>query len=183
MTRRFACTLKVFITLPRLLAFCKYFVYPANMRRSRSEQPPRSHCPISLALEAVGDRWTLLVLRDLMLRRKTRYHEFLVSGEGISTNVLAERLARLEQQGLISKSIDPDDRRQFRYAPTEKALDLLPIIFEMARWSLKHSPKALRPDSDHPFYKRFRADEKGFTREILAQFRAPHGRESAARIR
>ena len=131
------------------------------------ERGPRSHCPISLALEVVGDRWSLLILRDLIMREKRRYQEFLGSEEGISTNILADRLARLEQRGLITKSDDPGDKRQFRYSPTQKALDLLPVIFAMARWSFKYSPDV---DRAHPFFQRIQAGERAFMRQILSQF-------------
>jgi DNA-binding HxlR family transcriptional regulator len=113
------------------------------------DKAPRSNCPVSRALEAIGDRWSLLILRDLILRGKRRYQEFLDSEEGISTNILADRLARLERQGLISKSGDPDDKRQFVYTPTEKGLDLLPVVFEMARWSMKYDPSAKGQQSLH----------------------------------
>src|SRR5215471_162751 len=115
--------------LSQALAFCKHLVHTKSVRN------PRSHCPVSLALEAIGDRWSLLILRDLIMRGKSRYQEFLNSEEGISTNILADRLMQLEGHGLISKSDDPDDKRQFRYTPTQKELDLMPVIFEMARWS------------------------------------------------
>ena len=154
------------------------------MSRTRLGHPPRSHCPVSLALEAIGDPWSLLILRDLILRGKTRYHEFLVSEEGIATNILADRLARLERQGLISKADDPDDKRQFRYRPTRKGLDLLPIIFEMARWSRKYHPRGAGADPDPPvsvgMYARFKADEEGFMRELLAQFEEPRRHGHAA---
>jgi DNA-binding HxlR family transcriptional regulator len=131
------------------------------------EREPRSHCPISLALEAIGDRWSLLILRDVIARGKQRYHEFLGSEEGISTNILADRLVRLEQRGLITKSGDPDDKRQFRYSPTQKALDLLPVIYEMGRWSAKYDP---RTDVTNPFFQRMKAGKEGFMREIVARF-------------
>jgi DNA-binding HxlR family transcriptional regulator len=137
------------------------------------EREPRSHCPISLALEAIGDRWSLLILRDVIVRGKQRYHEFLSSEEGISTNILADRLVRLEQQGLITKSDDPDDKRQFLYSPTQKSLDLLPIIYEMGRWSAKYDS---RTDVTNPFFQRMKAGKDGFMREIVARFegsRAP----------
>jgi DNA-binding HxlR family transcriptional regulator len=118
---------------------------------------PRSHCPVSLALEAIGDRWSLLILRDLIMRGKRHYQDFLNSEEGIATNILADRLARLERQGLISKFDDPEDKRQFRYSPTQKGLDLLPVIFEMARWSKKYNPHI---DPASPFLKRLE-DDKG----------------------
>jgi DNA-binding HxlR family transcriptional regulator len=134
------------------------------------ERGPRSHCPVSLALEAIGDRWSLLVLRDLIMRGKRRYQEFLNSEEGIATNILADRLVRLEKLGLISKSCDPNDKRQFRYSPTRKGLDLLPVIFEMARWTAKYDPHA---DAASPFLKRLKADERGLMRRILSQFEGP----------
>ncbi|HEV2357028.1 MAG TPA: helix-turn-helix domain-containing protein [bacterium] len=133
---------------------------------------PRSHCPISLALEAIGDRWSLLILRDVIVRGKTRYQEFLNSEEGISTNILADRLVRLEQQSLLTKSDDPDDKRQFRYSPTQKALDLLPIIFEMGRWSAKYDPGT---DVTNPFFLRMKAGKEGFLRQIRVQFEGLDG--------
>ena len=105
----------------------------------------RSECPISLALEIVGDRWSMLVLRDLILRRGQRYTDFLASPEGISTNILAERLARLEDCGLISKSRDPKNKRQFLYTATRKGRDLSPVLLAMVRWGLKHDPRASLP--------------------------------------
>jgi DNA-binding HxlR family transcriptional regulator len=129
---------------------------------------PRSHCPVSLALEAIGDRWSLLILRDLTMRGKRHYQDFLNSEEGIATNILADRLARLERQGLISKSDDPEDKRQFRYSPTQKGLDLLPVIFEMARWSKKYNP---RIDPASPFLRRSEADKEVFMKQILSQFK------------
>jgi DNA-binding HxlR family transcriptional regulator len=143
-----------------------------------SDKNPRSHCPVSLALDAIGDRWSLLILRDIILRGKRRYQEFLNSEEGISTNILAERLARLEKHGMISKASDPADRRQFRYLPTQKALDLLPVIFEMARWSFKYNPEV---DRDHPFAERMRAGQTEFMRRIRSQFETRGGRNGARR--
>jgi len=124
---------------------------------------------VSLALEAIGDKWSLLILRDLMMRRKSRYQELLGSEEGIATNVLADRLVRLERRGLISKSDDPDDKRQVRYSPTQKALDLLPVIFEMARWSVKYDPYIDRANS---LVKRATANKKRFMREFSSRFNA-----------
>lgn len=146
------------------------------------EKGPRSHCPISLALEAIGDKWSLLILRDLIMRGKTRYQEFLNSEEGIATNILADRLARLEQQGLIAKADDPADKRQFRYAPTQKSLDLLPVIFEMGRWSARYDPYT---DTTNPFFQPMKAGKDGFVKEILAGWQGPHDgdREGAARRR
>ena len=129
---------------------------------------PRSHCPVSLALEAIGDRWSLLILRDLIMRGKRHYQDFLNSEEGIATNILADRLGRLERQGLISKVQDPEDKRQFRYSPTQKGLDLLPVILEMARWSKKYNPHF---DPASPLLRRLDADNEDFMKQILSQFK------------
>lgn len=106
-------------------------------------QPKRSHCPISLSLEVIGDRWSLLILRDLILRRKQRYGELLDSAEAISTNILADRLSRLEDAGLISRSVD--EQHQVLYAPTKKGRDLQPVLHELMRWGLKYDPHARVP--------------------------------------
>ena len=103
----------------------------------------RSHCPISLTLEVIGDRWSLLVLRDLVLRGKKRYGELADSSEGISTNILAERLSRLEHSGLIARTTDAKTK-QVSYAPTKKGMDLVPVLRELGRWGLKHDPYARR---------------------------------------
>ena len=102
------------------------------------------------------------------MRGKSRYQEFLNSEEGISTNILADRLVQLEGHGLISKADDPDDKRQFRYTPTQKALDLMPVIFEMARWSAKYDPHI---DASHPFVKRMKSGREEFMKQIQSQFK------------
>ncbi len=104
------------------------------------------------------------------MRGKSRYQEFLNSEEGIATNILAERLVRLERLGLISKSGDPDDKRQFRYSPTKKGLDLLPVVFAMARWSVKYDPHI---DPASPFLERLKADEGALMRQIRSRFKGP----------
>ena len=102
------------------------------------------------------------------MRGKRHYQDFLNSEEGIATNILADRLGRLERQGLISKVQDPEDKRQFRYSPTQKGLDLLPVILEMARWSKKYNP---RIDPASPFLRRSEADKEVFMKQILSQFK------------
>lgn len=136
------------------------------------ERERRSHCPISLALEAIGDKWSLLILRDLIVRGKSRYQDLLNSEERIATNTLADRLLRLERQRLISKADDPDDKRRFRYIPTQKAVDLLPVIFEMARWTAKYDPYI---DPTNPLFQRTQASKEGLMKEMVAQCPAPAG--------
>jgi len=105
----------------------------------------RSLCPINLVLEAVGDSWSLLIVRDLMFRGHSSYQAFLRSEEGIATNILADRLQRLEQNGLISKAADPADARKFIYALTEKGADMAPLLVEMTLFANRHSPRIDMP--------------------------------------
>lgn len=120
----------------------------------------RSDCPIHFALETFGDRWTLLVLRDLLLKGRSTYGELLGGGEGIATNILADRLRRLEEDGLI------EHRADGRYRPTAKAIDLLPVLVEMIVWSAAYDPATAAPAT---FVERARLDRAG----LLAELRAP----------
>ena len=135
------------------------------------KKPKRSHCPIAFALDIFGDTWSLLVLRDLFFKGKKRYSEFLAAEEGIATNVLSERLARLEAEGLITKSRDKENRRQYIYAPTPKGLDLLPAILEICCWSAKYDSKTAAPPA---LMRRIREDREGFIREVMKQFSNPN---------
>jgi DNA-binding HxlR family transcriptional regulator len=110
-------------------------------------QDRRSTCPISNALEFVGDRWTLLVIRDLMFAGKRHFREFLQSEEAISSNVLADRLNSLVENGIVTKSGDPSHSQKAVYNLTEKGLDLLPVIVAMSAWSQKHDAKTRRPEA------------------------------------
>jgi DNA-binding HxlR family transcriptional regulator len=106
----------------------------------------RSACPISSALDLFGDKWSLLVMRDLLFRNKTHYREFFASEEGIATNILADRLARLEAAGLIEKTDgDPRSGKQ-GYVATSKGKDLIPLLLEMMLWSAEHEPHTTAPD-------------------------------------
>jgi DNA-binding HxlR family transcriptional regulator len=100
----------------------------------------RSSCPISSALDVFGDRWSLLVMRDLLFRSKAHYREFLASEEGIATNILADRLARLEQAGLIEKTDDHPRSGKQSYAATTKGAALIPVLLELMLWSAEHDP-------------------------------------------
>lgn len=107
----------------------------------------RSNCPINFALETFGDKWTLLVIRDLMFKGKSHYGEFLDSDEGISTNILADRLQRLERNGVIERTADPDSRSRVIYRLTEKGRDLLPVMLEITAWSGRYDAKTNAPAS------------------------------------
>lgn len=98
----------------------------------------KSDCPIHFALEVFGDRWTLLILRDLMFKGKKHYGDFLNSEEKIATNVLADRLALLEKMGIVTKKTDENHKSKFIYSLTPKGLDLLPVLTEIIVWSAKY---------------------------------------------
>src|SRR5690606_428626 len=101
---------------------------------------PRSLCPINLSLEVLGDRWSLLVIRDMMFGGRRYFRELMRSEEGISSNVLADRLARLAEQGLITRAGDPAHRQKVRYSLTEKAIDLVPVFAQLGAWGNRYLP-------------------------------------------
>jgi DNA-binding HxlR family transcriptional regulator len=98
----------------------------------------RSGCPVSIALERFGDRWSLLIIRDLMVRGYRTYKEFLESGEGIATNILADRLHKLESAGIITAEKVELDGRKVHYRLTAKGIDLAPVVLELLIWSARH---------------------------------------------
>jgi DNA-binding HxlR family transcriptional regulator len=104
----------------------------------KHKQQRRSDCPINFALEVFGDPWSLLIIRDIVYFGKKTYGEFLASEEGMATNILASRLAQLERQGILAKRPSQTDKRKEDYSLTEKGLDLIPILVEMANWSAKY---------------------------------------------
>lgn len=112
-----------------------------------SSTEPRSYCPINLSLEIFGDSWTLLVLRDMMFGGKRHFRELLQSDEGISSNILADRLARLVQHGLLTKSDDPTHKQKAIYSLTEKAIALLPVIVQIGAWGSRWVPDAKKLDA------------------------------------
>lgn len=107
----------------------------------------RSDCPISTALEIVGDRWTLLIIRDMMFAGKRHFREFLQSGEGISSNILADRLNMLVARGVLTREDDPAHRQKAIYSLTTMGIELLPVLVAMSRWSQKHFPATRRPEA------------------------------------
>ena len=98
----------------------------------------RSGCPVSIALETFGDRWSLLIIRDLMVRGLHTFKEFLESGEGIASNILSDRLRTLQAAGIVTAEPDPSDARKLNYWLTEKGIDLAPVMLELLLWSAKH---------------------------------------------
>ena len=101
----------------------------------------RSGCPINLALEIIGDRWSLIILRDIIFGNKRYYRELLTrSEEGISTNILADRLKRLTREGMLTRADDPDHKQRARYSLTEKSIALVPVFATLGAWGTKYLP-------------------------------------------
>lgn len=110
-----------------------------------SASPWRSACPINILLEIVGDRWSFLIIRDLMLKSRHLFGELLDGGECIATNILADRLHRLEKHRLIESHPDPCDRRRKVYRLTERGIELAPLLYEMILWAARNEDTAAPP--------------------------------------
>jgi len=128
----------------------------------------RSSCPVSCTLDILGDKWTLLVVRDLIFRRKQYFGDFQNSPEKIATNILSDRLKKLEEGHVISRRRDPANARKVIYMPTEKCLDLVPTIMELIRWGAKHAPGS---NAHENLVQRFEQDPVGFIAEIRSSLR------------
>ena len=108
------------------------------MSRGHPRSKFRSGCPLNASVEILGDRWSLLIIRDMMLRGFRSYTQFLDSYERIATNILAHRLKKLQGYGIIAAKQDPLDGRKFIYTLTEKGMDLAPVLTEMVLWAAAH---------------------------------------------
>ena len=107
-----------------------------------TDQIRRSGCPVSVSLEQFGDRWSLLIIRDLMVRGYRTFREFQHAGEGIASNVLASRLRRLEAAGILSAERATDDGRSIHYRLTAKGIALAPVMLELLLWAARHEATA-----------------------------------------
>jgi DNA-binding HxlR family transcriptional regulator len=143
----------------------------------------RSGCPINLALEVLGDRWSLIVIRDIMFGNRRHFRELLTrSGEGIASNILAARLKRLVEAGLLSRSDDPTHRQKGIYSLTEQAIQLVPVLVQLGAWGRRHLPASpelairlqLMEEGGPPLWSAL-ADE---LRHVHLETPLPEGRES-----
>lgn len=123
----------------------------------------RSDCPIAFALDIFGDKWSLLIIRDLMFKGKKTYGDFLCSEEKIATNILADRLATLASEGIIKSEVDPGKKSKYNYSLTEKGMGLVPIMLEIVRWSATYDKDTGAPKE---FVERVKNDREGFVEEI-----------------
>jgi len=108
------------------------------MAGKKSGPKRRSGCPLNASVEMLGDRWSLLIIRDIMLRGARTYKEFLECYEGIATNILADRLRKLQTYGIIAAEPDPKDARKVIYLLTAKGIGLAPVLTEMVLWAAAH---------------------------------------------
>jgi DNA-binding HxlR family transcriptional regulator len=111
--------------------------YCASVTKNRKGKR-RSECPLNASVEMLGDRWSLLIIRDMMLRGFRTYKEFMECYEGIATNILADRLRKLTACGIITAEPDPSDGRKLIYMLTETGIDLAPVLTEMVVWAAGH---------------------------------------------
>lgn len=126
-------------------------------------------CPLNHGLAIFGDRWSLLVIRDIAFWGKRTFGEFLRSNEKIATNILAGRLERLEANGFIVKRTDEKDKRKEIYSLTEKGLDLIPMLMEIGAWSSKYDPR--QPEEFKQFVQMVRADQQRMTAHFIDKVR------------
>jgi DNA-binding HxlR family transcriptional regulator len=110
-------------------------VFPVG---AKPKSKPRSGCPVNIALEVFGDRWSLLIVRDLMVRGYHTFKQFQESGEGIASNILADRLRKLESAGIVMTEPEPTDARRLNYRLTQKGIDLAPVLLELLIWGASH---------------------------------------------
>lgn len=141
---------------------------------ANKNDPRRSACPISVALDVLGNKWTLLVIRDLVFAHKRHFRDFLASPESIASNVLANRLRTLEAQGIVSRRVDPDSARKVIYELTPKGIDLVPVLLELIRWGAKYDARTAAPEA---FTRRIDRDREGLIAEIRAALAKKHPAE------
>jgi DNA-binding HxlR family transcriptional regulator len=148
----------------------------------------RSGCPINLTLEVLGDRWSLIVIRDIMFGNRRHFRQLMtLSDEGIASNVLADRLKRLLEAGLLSKSDNPAHKQKAVYSLTEASIELVPLLVQMGAWGLRHTPASpelsirarLLEEGGPPMWEAFMAELRSLhlgapapERSVLAELRA-----------
>ncbi len=138
------------------------------------KQKFRSNCPISSALDLIGDKWSLLIIRDMMFSGKETYSEFSNSNEKIATNILSNRLSMLEELGIIDKGKKEGNKKTNIYSLSQRGKELLPIILEIAQWSDNNLNDHLK-DGAKPFVNKFKSDKVGFVQNMYALFEKREG--------
>ena len=137
------------------------------MVRKKPGPKRRSECPLNASVEMLGDRWSLLIVRDMMLRGAHTYKTFLECYEGIATNILADRLRKLVAHGIIVAERDPKDARKVTYLLTKKGIDLAPVLTEMVLWAAAHEKTG-----NQPLVRQMRVDKKKFLTGVRQRWAA-----------
>ncbi len=137
----------------------------------------RSDCPLSCSLDIFGDKWSLLIIRDLIFGNKCTYNDFLKSAEGIATNILATRLKDLEENGIIEKSAHPDSKAKKLYRLTPKGMDLLPILMEVYVWSEKYYEV---PTDLKATIKEAKKDKDKFIKQVMKELKSKRREKSSS---
>ena len=132
----------------------------------------RSGCPISYTLDIFGDKWTMLIIRDLLLFGKDSFSEFLCSDEKIATNILTDRLSVLVQEGFVTKHTAPTNKSKFLYRPTEKAIEMIPILCEITLWAEKYNPDGAPLDITEPLRKNRTKALRDLKKKVEERFKA-----------
>jgi DNA-binding HxlR family transcriptional regulator len=155
---------------------CQYRLHFASEKcyspfmQKKAPHGRRSACPLNASVEMLGDRWSLLILRDMMLRGYETFNEFLHSDEKIATNILADRLRRLESYGIISSQQDPSDGRKLIYSLTAKGIDLAPVLTEMVLWAARHEETG-----NQPLVRQMRTAKEQLLAEVRNRWKEKHG--------
>ncbi len=135
---------------------------------ARPADERRSGCPISVALETLGDAWSLLIVRDMMFKGRSSFNEFLRAEEGIASNILADRLERLEAAAIVTKQRNPGDARRLVYRLTEKGIALAPVLIELVLWSARFE----QTDAPPQVVKAMTTDRKAFIACVRREWKA-----------
>lgn len=154
---KFTCKIKA--KLKQTLSICKRYYKINKMNKKRSD------CPISCSLEMWGDKWSLLIIRDLMLKKECTYGDFLKADEKIATNILATRLQNLLDNGIIDKKDHPDNKLKILYFLTQKGVDLIPIIVEINLWGDRY---LTIPDGRKKLLEEIKNDKEAFIKRAKA---------------
>lgn len=131
----------------------------------------RSECPLNASVEMLGDRWSLLIIRDMMLRGWRTFKEFLEGYEGIATNILADRLRKLVAYGILTADRDPSDGRKLIYSLTAKGIDLAPVLTEMVLWAAAHEDTG-----NQALVRQMRKDKEKFMAEVRERWALRHAK-------
>jgi DNA-binding HxlR family transcriptional regulator len=133
-----------------------------------ADNKKRSDCPVSCSLDIWGDKWSLLIVRDLMFSKQCTYGDFLKSEEKIATNILASRLQTLEESGIITKSEHPDSKAKVLYKLTQKGIDLVPVMIEINLWADKYFSLGA---TQKAMLKEVKKDKEGFIKTATKELK------------